>query len=185
MAKARPIKDLLKRLDVEGEKEPRRIVAELVKRRAVSEPAVTEALLQNPSCRIRRWCCDVIGGFKDPGLVPQLEQATRDSHMSVRLHALVAISAFRIRQAVQAVGGLLNDESGGVRGNAVVACRAYSDEFPEVVPKLLPLINDEKWYIRREVALTLVPSRSGVEKKAIAALKRDGNASVRKAALSR
>lgn len=185
MVRKPQIETLLKQLDVEGEAEPRRIVAELISRRVDSESNVRTALINNGSCRIRRWCCEVIGGYKDSSLIPALEQATRDSHMSVRLHALIAISDFKDYRAIRAVIRLLQDESGGVRGNAVVACRSFIDSHPEVVTALLPLVNDEKWYVRREVALTLHSSRSDAEKKAIAALRRDQNASVRKAAEGR
>lgn len=114
--------------------------------------------------------------------LPDFIEATRDQHMSVRLHALIALSEYHDDRVIPVIAALMKDTSGGIRCNAVVAARLHLERDDALLRHLIAAAKDDKWYVRKEVARALRDHPSMSARRTLTKLRRDAHPTVRKAA---
>ena len=148
------IVELIAALDLEGEIEARAIVAELASRGVEAVAPLRLAIREHRSTRVRRWGCEALALLIGVEAIPDLIAAARDRQMSVRLHALLALSGLRDERVAPILAELIADPSGGVRGNAVAAARGHL-AHPALLRAVIAAADDGKWYVRKEVAVAL------------------------------
>lgn len=97
---------------------------------------------------VQRWAVEALGRFPEKLAWPTVSRALRSPHMSVRLHALLAVRGFGNPRRAAALRPLLRDESGGVRINALPVVAGFRPKWLGV--ELKRALRDEKFYVRRE-----------------------------------
>jgi HEAT repeat protein len=147
------IERLIRGLDVEGEREPRRVVERLVALGSAVVPRLIARLEQVTKPRWRRWIAHALGTLGDPRAIGALKAVLTDPHMTVRLHAMEALSCFPARRVERSLILLLRDPSGGVRVRAIGALIRVGTRRAD--RELLAATRDEKWYVRQEAARAL------------------------------
>lgn len=147
------IERLIRSLDVEGEREPRRVVARLAALGPAVVPCLIARLEQVTKPRWRRWIAHALGTLGDPRAIGALKAVLTDPHMTVRLHAMEALACFPARRVERSLVLLLRDPSGGVRVRAIGALIRVGTK--RAGRELLEATRDEKWYVRQEAARAL------------------------------
>lgn len=150
----RTIDQLIAALDIEGEIAARAIVAEIGGCGAAAVAPLRQAIRQHRSARVRRWSCEALALLIGVEAFADLAAAARDPQMSVRLHALIALSGLPDRRVAPVLVELIADPSGGIRGNAVVAAREHLAD-DAVLRAVIAAGDDATWYVRKEVAVAL------------------------------
>lgn len=182
MPRQRSIVELIQGLDCEGEIEPRSLIVELGRHGEAATVHLQEAVRHHPSCRVRRWACEALSLVIGKQALPNLIAATRDQHMSVRLHALIALSEYHDDRVIPVITELMQDPSGGIRSNAVVAARLHLERYDALLRHLVAAAKDDKWYVRKEVARALRGHNSVSAQRTLTKLRRDAHPTVRKTA---
>jgi len=79
-------------------------------------------------------------------------EALEDERMTVRLHAIKGLGRMGYGKAAKKIASLLiNDESGGIRLNALYVLMDFGDK--SVQPQIKKALADPQWYVRQNACI--------------------------------
>ena len=102
-----------------------------------------------------RWAMDALGLFPGPRALRRIKGGLMHSSMSVRLHAMLAVRQLNDGALARYIRPLLDDESGGIRVNAVAIIAELKPKWLKT--ELRRALSDDKAYVR-EIAARLLES---------------------------
>ena len=132
-----------------GDKPQRALIRRLAKSQSALG-ALSDICTGDYPPSVVRWAVEALGAIRGPVALGLIKCSLKHPAMSVRLHAILGISAFNDRSLAKYLRPLLRDESGGIRVNALAAVGALK---PNWLPsELRRAIKDDKDYVRRLAA---------------------------------
>lgn len=132
-----------------GDKKQQALIAQLKKDGKKSLRQLQEIYAGEYPPSVKRWAIEALGSFPARDVIKTLKSALKSPHMTIRLHAMVAIYHLGDSKNAKLLRPLLKDESGGIRINALEILTVYRPKWLKL--ELLKLANDEKTYIRNKV----------------------------------
>ncbi|WP_374080345.1 HEAT repeat domain-containing protein [Bdellovibrio bacteriovorus] len=143
---------LIEMLDTQSDKAAEKIITKLVGVGKGAIPRLMEAAKNDQKPRIQKWALQALGAIGDKRAAPLLLNALDDERMTVRLHALRGLGKMKYKKGTKKISVLLlNDESGGIRVNALYALMAIKD--PSILPQIQKSLSDPQWYVRQNACV--------------------------------
>jgi HEAT repeat protein len=136
-----------------GEKAQLALIARLARDQERSLPLLMSLIDAAYPAAIQRWAVEGLGAINDSAVVRPIVAALKSPHMTVRLHAIRAIQRRGERRLARYLRRLMDDDSGGIRMNALQALVALSPRW--IAEVLIAAQEDAKYYVRRYAARAL------------------------------
>ena len=145
------LKNLIEKLDVQGDRAAEKIIAKLCKLGSTAVPFLLVAAKDESNRRIQKWSLQALGGIGDKRSGGVLIASLSDERMTVKLHALRGLKKMKLKKAVPSITRLLDDPSGGIRVNALYALMAIGAS--SALPAIRRLLQDPQWYVRQNACV--------------------------------
>lgn len=129
-----------------GDRRQQALIRRLAKTPRAALPILKELAGGGHSPSVQRWAVEALGAMPERAAWPAVARALRSPHMSVRLHAVVAVRGFGNPRRAAALRPLLRDESGGVRVNALAVVGGFRPKW--LGAELRRAARDPKAYVR-------------------------------------
>ncbi|PCJ61278.1 MAG: hypothetical protein COA79_06775 [Planctomycetota bacterium] len=134
-------------LESEGEKKPLEVLRKILKHKD-GEKILTALITKEYSISAKRWSVEGLGYFNSKSSVNLTLQALTNDSMTIKLHAIHALSIRGNISQIKKIRPLLKDQWGGIRLNALTTLLDFKIKLTKSEIKLLK--NDDKNYIRKK-----------------------------------
>lgn len=143
--------ELIKKLDTSSDKAAEKVIQQIILEGKSAVPLLMKAAKNKEAHRIRKWSLQALGAIGDKRAAPLLVEALKEDKMTIRLHAIKGLARMNYKKAAKKIAALsVNDESGGIRVNALYALTDLGDG--SVGAQILKSLSDPQWYIRQAAA---------------------------------